>query len=347
MPERTPQQPWLSIVVPVFRRPEEARLLLESLPQAGLPFDEYEAVLVDDASGDGTAQTLRKSAEELELPHVRVVELRENSGPAQARNAGAREARGPILFFTDSDCLFEPGALARLKAAFAGPQVRALSGYCSRVPANRGFFARYKGLEEWSWLPRGAFHTFFPGRHAAIERELFLELGGFSAAYRGADVEDYEFGYRVRERVPIHFDPTILVRHHHPGFRKHCRLFFRRARMWMRLFLRRGGKFDNTATTPAGGLARALGPVLLGSAAALPVWPGLWPASGALLVAYLGLSGRFFGLCLRHEGLIFTARAFAAHLALSCFISAGAAAGLLDALRHRSNLSQGERRERR
>lgn len=324
--------PWLSVVVPVFRRPEEVRLLLESLPAAGLPHEEYEAVLVDDASGDGTAETIRKTASELELQNVRVLELPENGGPARARNAGAHEARGRILFFTDSDCYFEPGALGRLKQAFARPGVRALSGYCSRVPANTGFFPRYKGLEEWSWLPRSDYHTFFPGRHSAIERGLFLELGGFSAAYRGADVEDYEFGYRVRERERIHFDPTILVRHHHPGFGRHCRLFHRRARMWMSLFLRRGGRFDNTATTPAGGLSRALGPVLLGAAGLTPLWPGLWPLPVALLGAYAGMSGRFFGLCLRHEGVVFTARAFAAHLALSCCISAGAAAGLLDGL---------------
>ena len=330
-------EPWLSVVVPVFRRPEEVRLLLESLPAAGLTYAEYQVVLVDDASGDGTAETLRKAVEERSLSHVRVLELRENVGPAQARNAGAREARGRVLFFTDSDCVFEPGALSRVQLAFQRPDVHALSGYCSRIPANEGYFARYKGLEEWSWLPRSEFHTFFPGRHAGIDRELFLSLGGFSGAYRGADVEDYEFGYRVRERAPIHFDPTILVRHHHPGFRKHCRLFYRRARMWMRLFVRRGGKFDNTATTPVGGLSRALGPVVLVTAAGLPFWPAFWPASVTALAAYLGLSGRFFGLCLRHEGPVFAARALAAHLALSCFICAGAAAGLFDALRNRDH----------
>jgi GT2 family glycosyltransferase len=275
---------------------------------------------------------VRKTAAELGLENVRVLELRENGGPARARNAGAHEARGRILFFTDSDCIFEPGALARLKQAFSRPEVRALSGYCSRLPANQGFFPRYKGLEEWSWIPRSEHHTFFPGRHSAIERELFLELGGFSVAYRGADVEDYEFGYRVRERVPIHFDPGILVRHHHPGFRKHCGLFYRRARMWMALFMRRGGRFDNTATTPAGGAARALGPLVIGGAGLVPLWPGLWPLPLVLLAAYAAMSGRFFGLCLRHEGASFAARAFLAHLVLSCCISAGAATGLLDGL---------------
>lgn len=327
---------WLSIVVPVFRRPEEVRLLLESLPTAGLPPEEFEAVLVDDASGDGTAETTRKTASELGLDNVRVIELAENGGPARARNAGAHEARGRILFFTDSDCIFEPDALARLKTAYSRPEVRALSGYCSRLPANEGFFPRYKGLEEWSWLPRGEYHTFFPGRHSAIERELFLQLGGFSAAYRGADVEDYELGYRVRDRAPIHFDPSILVRHHHPGFRKHCRLFYRRARMWMALFLRRGGRFDNTATTAAGGAARALGPVVIGAGGLAVIWPALWLLPLVLLGAYGAMSGRFFGLCLRHEGVLFTTRAFAAHLVLSCCISAGAAAGLLDGVARRT-----------
>ena len=328
-------EPWLSVVVPVYRRPGEVRLLLESLPHAGLSFDEYEVVLVDDGSGDGTPDAIRKAATELELRHVRVVELRENGGPARARNVGAHEARGRILFFTDSDCLFEPGALARLKEAFAKPGVRALSGYCSRVPANDGFFPRYKGLEEWSWLPSGDRHTFFPGRHSAIERELFVAAGGFSTDYRGADVEDYEVGYRIRERETIYFDPRILVRHHHPGFGKQCRLFYRRARMWMALFVRRGGGFDNTATTPTGGLSRALGPLLVLNGVMLVPFPGAWPGAVALFAAYVGLSGRFFALCLRHEGVLFSIRAFFAHLVLSGFASAGAAAGLLESFSRR------------
>ncbi len=328
-PER-PADPWLSVVVPVYRRAGEVHLLLRSLPDAGLRPLEVEIILVDDASGDGTAAAMRAAARDLGLGNVRVIEMKQNGGPARARNLGAQEARGRLLFFTDSDCVFEAGSLKNLAAAFARSGVRALSGYCSSTPANFGFFAEYKALMEWSWLPRGNQHTFFPGRHSAIERKLFLEIGGFDTTYRGADIEDYEVGYRIRKATTIHFDPTILVRHHHPGFRKQAILYFRRARMWTRLFMKRGGKFDNTATTASGGVSRALGVIVLLSLGAPVATPWIWPFPVLLLGLYLGLSRRFFGLCLKRKGVLFAARALAAHLTLSCFITAGATLGMAE-----------------
>ena len=111
-PDPVSVRPELSVIVPA--RNEEASLgtCLESLvEQKGVSF---EIIVVDDGSGDGT----RKIA--LSFPGVRVIDpgpLPDGwTGKNNAVTAGAREARGDWLLFTDADTVHLPGSLARAVA---------------------------------------------------------------------------------------------------------------------------------------------------------------------------------------------------------------------------------------
>lgn len=87
------------------------RDLLDAL--ARQRFDDFEVVVVDDASTDG-------SADEAELDRgipVRVLRLERPLGAVAARTAGVEAAAGDVLVFTDSDCVPAPGWLAALVAA--------------------------------------------------------------------------------------------------------------------------------------------------------------------------------------------------------------------------------------
>src|SRR4051812_244886 len=76
------------------------RLVAALEAQAGAPA--FEVVLVDDASHDHTPTTLEQLTESASVP-VRHLRLDENRGPATARNAGWRAARGELIAFTDDD----------------------------------------------------------------------------------------------------------------------------------------------------------------------------------------------------------------------------------------------------
>src|SRR5204862_5945534 len=78
----------------------------------------FELIIVDDGASDDTWQTLQRLASSAPLT---LLPLRHpaNRGPAAARNLGWRSAKGPIVAFTDDDCVPQPGWLAALVAGMA------------------------------------------------------------------------------------------------------------------------------------------------------------------------------------------------------------------------------------
>jgi len=76
----------------------------------------FEVVLVDDGSPDDTWATIEELSRSSSIP-VRGLRMTTQSGPAAARNAGWRAARGSVVLFTDDDCVPQPGWLATLITA--------------------------------------------------------------------------------------------------------------------------------------------------------------------------------------------------------------------------------------
>jgi glycosyltransferase involved in cell wall biosynthesis len=105
-------RPRVSVVVPVRDRRDLLRELVEGL--AAQTYDDFEVVVVDDGSSDGSAAV---AADHPILgPRVRIVRL-EGVGAVAARRVGVAVATGDVLAFTDSDCVPDPAWLAAGLAA--------------------------------------------------------------------------------------------------------------------------------------------------------------------------------------------------------------------------------------
>lgn len=89
--------PRFSVVIPTYRRRDRVVRNVQALAEQD--FSDFEAIVVDDGSDDGSAEALRA----LEVPFPLAVLEQENQGAAGARNVGARAARGEILLFLDDD----------------------------------------------------------------------------------------------------------------------------------------------------------------------------------------------------------------------------------------------------
>ena len=311
----------LSVVIPVYNSVASLAELLRALGESD-PCD-HEVIVVDDGSTDGSAA----AAEAL---GARVIRLPKNSGPATARNAGVRAAAGEVILFLDADVKPPPSLMAHAARRLAEePELVALNGYYSPVPLNPGFFPSFKARY---------IHFLFSGKDdtqvletccAAVRKRVILEVGGFDESYRGADVEDYELGYRISALGPMKIDHAMVVGHNFPGFFSNARKFWRRSAMWTELLLARR-RFDSAGTTASEGVQQVLGALAAVFLLASPLAPRLLaPVFVALFGGYLFGSRHFFRYLYQEEGAGFAAAGIVVHWANSVVIVSGAAFGLI------------------
>jgi GT2 family glycosyltransferase len=276
-----PPEPLVSVVVPTHNRAGRLARLVDALGRqaGGVPM---ELVVVDDASTDGTWAELERLARGAPFP-VRPLRLDRNAGPATARNAGWRAARGAYVAFTDDDCVPQPGWLAALVEAFADADV--VQGVTFPDPvqaAGRGPFSyTLNVVRESGW---------YETCNLALRREWLEKLGGFDEGYRHPAGEDTDLGWRAREagarRV---FAPRATVLHdvHPSGLRDRLRGLHRwegvvravrdHPDLRQHLYRRWFWKWSHPPAIVAGaGLAAA--------AAIVARTPSRWPA-GALVAA--------------------------------------------------------------
>jgi len=192
----------ISIVVPTYNRERMLRAALESLACLSYPRDLYEVILVDDASSDGTAGTVR---EFMAKSPFRLIYLRQShAGVTVARNRAIRVAQGDFLVFTDDDCTFAADWLERLLEAVDSPAVGAVGGP-DPAPADSSLFARCVDFAFTSFIGTGGVRAktgrslaaYYPrGCNFLVARAAIERVGGFDPSL-GAG-EEIELGYRLR-----------------------------------------------------------------------------------------------------------------------------------------------------
>lgn len=102
--------PIISVIIPVYNAEKHITKCLDSILLQD--FTDYEVVLVDDGSTDGSRALCESYAESCD----RIVFLhKENGGVSSARNMGLEHARGEWLGFVDADDTLPQNALSTLK----------------------------------------------------------------------------------------------------------------------------------------------------------------------------------------------------------------------------------------
>ncbi len=114
--------PVVSVIVPVYNGERTIGKCVESIFALSFPRDDFELLLIDNASTDGTAKILDRYS-------YRAVILHEaKRGPAAARNCGLRKATGDIVAFTDADCVVDRDWLVRITAPLNDTAVGIVGG---------------------------------------------------------------------------------------------------------------------------------------------------------------------------------------------------------------------------
>ncbi len=195
-----------SVIVPTRDRPLALEACLSAL-DAQTMADRLEVVVVDDGSvgGDTVAQVVARH------PSARLVR-QDGAGPAAARNAGGRAARGDMLLFTDDDCEPEVDWAEELLAAIR-EGAEAVAG---RTLNTRGALA--DASEVISRAPASV-EPFAPSNNLACTKDVF-EAVPFDESYRQAAAEDRDWcarlassGHALRSRpsARVHHRPRLSL----------------------------------------------------------------------------------------------------------------------------------------
>lgn len=341
----------LSIIIPCYNSLNKIEGLLYSINNSRhVRKGDYEVILIDDSSTDGTVNFVKNNLKKWpKLTHLKIIELKKNLGPAHARNIGVKYAKGEIVLFLDADVILFPETLNRVIKLFkTDPDLFALTGVWDKEQKGIGFFRRFKALRDWSyWInerdPKNYYYL-FSTRIAAIDRDLFLRLGGFDTTYKAALVEDIELTYRIAKRYAVVFDPEVRVHHEFEDFLPVAKKYFWRSYYWSKIYRERK-KFDPVATTGKEALATISGGLvavftvlsIIGAITRVYRIPyTVYSIQMSLIVDYLFLTTyfilvihfltvrKFIVFCIKEEGWWFGFKAFVTGIILYCVIIAGA-----------------------
>ncbi|GAB4361718.1 MAG: hypothetical protein Kow00128_00770 [Deltaproteobacteria bacterium] len=221
---RLPENPRVSIIIPVYNQLSFTKRCLETLAENTGEEPPWEVVVVDDASTDGTASYLADLAD-----RIVVVRNPVNGGFSRACNTGARTARGEYLVFLNNDTEPQAGWLPPLLAEVEAGRAEICGArllYPDGTIQHAGVAFNEKSRP---------YHIFrrFPANDPAVVRkramrcvtascmlvrkEMFLALGGFDEGFRNG-FEDVDFCLRagaagkrilyVPESVLVHYEET-------------------------------------------------------------------------------------------------------------------------------------------
>ncbi|HEV3146113.1 MAG TPA: glycosyltransferase family 2 protein [Gemmataceae bacterium] len=216
--------PLISVVVVNYNGRTHLADCLASLEQQCFPRDDYEVIVVDNASVDGSVTWIAA-----QHPWVKTIALSQNIGFARGNNLAVQQARGKFIAFLNNDAVARPNWLREaITALEASPQIGGVaSKICFRQNpkilnstglvlyrdgrgGDRGFRQEDRGQFE------NADEVFGPcGAAMVVRRELLDDLGGFDERLF-LYYEDLDLAWRARLRGwKFHYCPKAVVQHVH------------------------------------------------------------------------------------------------------------------------------------
>jgi len=201
----------ISVIIPAYNAEKTIESCVNAaLHQEGLDID-FEIIVIDDGSKDTTADIVRS------FDRVKYI-YQENSGPAVARNTGAKHATGDILCFTDSDCMPQSDWLATIMRYMDISKADIVAGsygisnsenLLAQCIHQEILYRHQKLMREWVDV--------FGSYNVAFRREIFEKVRGFDESYRTASGEDNDLSYRLKKAgYRIRFAKDAYVDHCHP-----------------------------------------------------------------------------------------------------------------------------------
>jgi glycosyltransferase involved in cell wall biosynthesis len=191
----------VSCIIPLYNC-ENIQRLLDSIERNSIK--PYEIIIVDDNS------SLDYGFHDM---NIKFIKIDENYGPSKARNIGAKEARGEVLLFLDSDVEIEDNLLQKIIKFFSDKNTYQVysSSYSSFIPDDNTFTKYKTAYMKYIHENAPSESNFVLGACTAILKKDFIE---WNENYRYA--EDTYWGHELfyKYNKKIFFDRNAQVKHH-------------------------------------------------------------------------------------------------------------------------------------
>jgi glycosyltransferase involved in cell wall biosynthesis len=272
----------ISVIIPTFNSAKELTKCLESFKTQTISNENYEVMVVDDGSNDGTKDAAAKYP-------IRYI-YQQNHGPAAARNNGANQAYGEIILFTDADCEPQPNWIEEMIKPLDDPQVVGVKGaYKTRQKELVARLVQIEYEHKYERMKKFKYIDFIDTYSAGYRKDIFLKYNGFDERYPNASVEDQEFSFRLsHDGHKMVFNPNAVVFHKHSAslmgyLRKKYKIAF-----WKAFLLKRHpGKIKTDTHTPQSLKIQMLLALCILLGIAGPVYQPMYYVSALSVITFL------------------------------------------------------------
>lgn len=195
---------FFSIIIPTFNRKNFLNIAINSVLQQ--TFKDFELIIIDDGSSDGTAKFTQK-INDSRISYV----WQHHKGVSSARNKGITESHGEIITFLDSDDRFR---MHKLETMYK---------FIKRFPHYKIYHTEEIWYKNGALLSHKSHHTKPEGfvftealrqccismSTVGIRKDIFKKVGLFDENLVAC--EDYDFWLRVTSQYPVKLIPEILT----------------------------------------------------------------------------------------------------------------------------------------
>jgi GT2 family glycosyltransferase len=198
-----------------------SKLLRECLPTVleAVRFDRhhcYEVMVIDDCSNDNSLRILAD-----EFPEVRAEQTPQNLGFQEANNYAVKLAESKIVMPMNNDIKLDPKALHYLALHFDNKDTFAVSGkifafdQTTFLYGNRGGYFHKGHFHLYEKPPEDESQTLFAcGGAFMVNRQKYLDLGGFDSMYHPLYYEEIDLSYRALKRGwKVYYEPQSIAYH--------------------------------------------------------------------------------------------------------------------------------------
>jgi glycosyltransferase involved in cell wall biosynthesis len=176
-----------TVILPTHNRLPVLKSCLSAL--SGQTNRNFEIILIDDCSTDGTKEYIKKS----NFPNLRYFRLKKQKGPYYARNLGIREAKGEIIILIDSDVIVFPDLVEEHIKIHKKREDLVVQGMVKHV----------KSIEDVNmknfYLPNALCLRTFITQNASIRRKYLVTVGGFACFGPKLGYKDVDMGFRLMD----------------------------------------------------------------------------------------------------------------------------------------------------